>query len=320
MPDQDIPEDDCLAFTFDLPFLADHPHRTEIQDRLAGAAEDLVDLMDDDVTLLAHVLAAAGLCLWQADAATKDGEAPLELAFAESIEALHRFSDDAAWDIPPAPRRTAWDIANTFQRTGAGQRLHLLQCGADVEGSHVTCETITATLEAEADFFARAEAEFRDAARAEEMTLVASQDAWFAEATPEAFATEEKYVLFADRHLYAGYFWRANIRGRLKHCVSGFDHAALVALLAAAEKQPPLFRAVFPDDIEALPGKLREIERDLVSALSEGLDIPAARALGDRHNLARFDISVKPWLDRLVVEGRARKDKKDGKVAYWSPS
>lgn len=134
MPDHDIPEDDCLAFTFDLPFLAVHPRRTETQDLLAGAAEDLVDLMDDEVTLLARVLAAAGLGLWQTDAAAKDGEAPLELAFAESVASLHRFSDDAARDISPAPRRTAWDISNTLGRTGFGQRLHLLQYGAGVEG------------------------------------------------------------------------------------------------------------------------------------------------------------------------------------------
>lgn len=281
-----------------------------------------MNLMDDDVTLLARVLAAAGLGLWQADAAAKDGEAPLELAFAESMEAHHRFSDNAARpvrDVPPAPRHTAWEIANAFRRTAAGQRLHFLLHGADVEGSPVTSETLVATLEAEADFFARAEVEFRDAARAEEMTIVASQDAWFAEATPEALATEEKYVLFADRHLYSGYFWRAQVRDHLKDCVSRFDHAALAALVAAAEKQPPLFRAAFPDDIADLPAKLREIEHDFDSAFSEGLGIPAARAFGNRHDLARFDISLKPWLDRLVVEGRARKDKKDGKVAYWSP-
>ena len=98
------------------------------------------------------------------------------------------------------------------------------------------------------------------------------------------------------------------------------DYFAMLAeLLSVIGRLPPLFRTLFPSDLSELPAHLKEIERALDAKLTNGLGISDARAFEVEHDFARFDIVAKTWLDKLCEEGRASKDRRAGKAAYWPP-
>ena len=261
MTDRSTPKaSDGLEFEFDLPFLEEHPRRTEIFSLLEQNASKLSSLVGEEIKLLARIYAAIGLGLYLADQDMAEGEHPVELAFAETMENIQRLSDDAAQSEPdpiPERRRTAWDVSNRFlTRTGVGQKLHVLHYGADVEGSQVEADTLVDVLRQEAPLFAQAEGKFFSVARDAVMPVAALEEEWLAEATPEEIEAEGKYVLFADRHLYNGYFWRHLLRKYIGCCVAQFDHRGLTELISAMDDLPSLFRALFPADLFEIPEHL----------------------------------------------------------------
>ena len=323
MIDSSTPKaNDGLEFEFDLPFLEEHPRRAEILSFLESNAADLSSMVGDDIKLLARIYAAVGVGLYMAREESAEEEPPMELAFAETLENVHNLTLFAEQDEPdhiPERRLTAWDISNRFGKTGVGQKLHVLHYGADVEGSRVVAHNLVDVLRQEAPLLVRAEDEFMSAAQDAQMPVEASEEEWLAKSTPDEIEGRGKYVLFSDRHLYNGYFWRHTLRKYINLCVMQFDYKALAELLSVLDRLPPLFRTLFPTDLSELPAHLREIERALGSKLASGLGISDARAFAVEHGLARFDIVAKTWLDKLCVEGRASKGRRDGKVAYWPP-
>lgn len=333
----DTTDDGDFSFEIELDCLRGHAREPEVLAFLSREVERLEELLDGDFTLMSRVCAGVGLGLYQRarEIATEDPdtlsegdehEAPAEIQAAAWLSAAENAFELAeewekegeAAEIPERRRPDVWDVDRKFRRTGAGQRLHSIQYG---DSLHPDCivgaDTLVSDLKRISDDLERIEAGFVAVVQDVGLPMVANRADWEASVSFETLEADGKHIVSADRELYNGYLWRGLIQLGTAQLVKALDRSGLEALDQVRSELPPLFSAMFPDEIELLPARLDAFCSDLDRLLPEGIPIAEARELVASHGFDKLGIVAKTWFDSLCAQGRLRKDKRVGKVAYF---